>query len=77
MKKLWKVTVNQWGWDSPQTFYYESREEAEKDSAKYPASDGVEYAGQFTNIKADLMTGKLHDWDVYRDAEGKLHRYDY
>ena len=27
MKKLWKVTVNEFGWRSPKTFYFESYKE--------------------------------------------------
>ena len=46
MKKLWKVKVNNWGWDAPRTIYTESREEAEALYNKYPAADKVEYAGR-------------------------------
>lgn len=28
MKKLWKVTVNEFGWRSPKTFYFESYKDA-------------------------------------------------
>lgn len=50
--KLWKVRVNNWGWDSAHTYYFKSREEAKEFSDKYPASDGVEYAGNFTKKNA-------------------------
>ena len=52
MKKLWKVRVNQWGWDSPKTYYAESREAAAAIGEKFPASDNVEYAGNFTDAQA-------------------------
>ena len=41
MKKMWKVTVNGWGWDMPMTYFAESREEAQRVSEKHPASDGI------------------------------------
>lgn len=53
--KLWKVTVNQWGWDSPKTYYAKSREEAEKIGSKYPASDAVKYAGNYSDEKAEWL----------------------
>lgn len=58
MKKLWKVRVNNWGWSSPRTKYFESREEAQKCADQHPAADKVEYAGRFTDYNADMMTGK-------------------
>ena len=63
MKKLWSVTVNGWGWLEPRTYYYESREEAERDAAKYPAHDPVKYAGRFNVKKADVLTGEASPWD--------------
>jgi hypothetical protein len=49
--KLWKITANGAGWSSAETFYFDSKERAEKfnrdilDSGK--CSDGVEYAGNY------------------------------
>ena len=61
MKKMWKVTVNGWGWDMPMTYFAESREEAQRVSEKHPASDGVEYAGRFTDENA----ADLPRWHPY------------
>lgn len=58
MKKLWKVTVNNWGWDAPKTKYFESRKDAEECAKQYPASDRVLYAGMFTDQNADVLTWK-------------------
>lgn len=63
MKKLWKVSVNNWGWDRPRTKYFESRDEAEKYADKFPASDNVEYAGRFTDANADILTGKYNPYE--------------
>ena len=53
MTKLWKVTVNALGWDSPRTFYADSRATAEKIRSKFPASGPVEYAGNFNDENAE------------------------
>lgn len=53
--KLWKVTVNDWGWDSPRTFYCRSKEQAREIQKEYPASDDIEYAGMFTEDKAKYL----------------------
>lgn len=58
MVKLWKVTVNSWGWDSPMTCYAESREEAEKIRSHFPAADPIQYAGRFTAENARILLGK-------------------
>lgn len=50
--KLWKVTVNNWGWDQAQTLYAKSREEAQQIHDEYPAADDVQYAGNFREEKA-------------------------
>lgn len=71
MKKLWKVTVNQWGWDRPKTLYAESREDAEKTAEKYPASDPVEYAGVFNDLKADFLLGHIDQFE-YEERGGKF-----
>lgn len=57
--KLWKVTVNNWGWDAPRTLYFKSREEAVEARAKYPAADNVEYAGAFAAEKAAKLCGDM------------------
>lgn len=53
--KLWKVTVNNWGWSNARTYYFKGKAEAKKFSSKYPASDGVEYAGNFTEKNAKRL----------------------
>ena len=63
MKKLWKVTVNDLGWDHPQTEYFETKEEAEAYADKFPASDKVKYAGRFTDRNADIITGKYNPYE--------------
>ena len=55
--KLWKVTVNNWGWDNPRTIYTKSRAEAAKIAEKYPAADKIEYAGNFTDENAERLAG--------------------
>lgn len=55
--KLWKVQVNNWGWDAPRTFFFSSREEAVAFSDQFPAADGVEYAGLYTETNAKRMLG--------------------
>lgn len=58
--KLWKVKANDWGWDRPITIYAKSREEAERIADKYPASDPVEYAGNYKDENAKILLG--YDW---------------
>ena len=41
MKKLYKVTVNNYGWDSTRTLYFETKEEEQAAYEKYPAADRV------------------------------------
>lgn len=50
--KLWKVTVNDWGWNNTRTIYCRSKEQAKKIQEEYPANDGIEYAGMFTEDHA-------------------------
>ena len=45
----------------PMTYFAESREEAQRVSEKHPASDGVEYAGRFT----DEHAADLPRWHPY------------
>ena len=56
--KLWKVKVNNFGWNAPSVIYASSREEAEEIYRKYPAADRVEYAGNFAEPKAKRLLGK-------------------
>lgn len=53
--KLWKVTVNNCGWSNARTYYFKDKDEAKKFSSKYPASDGVEYSGNFTEKNANRL----------------------
>lgn len=55
--KLWRVKVNNWGWNSPKTFYAKSRKAAEEIADKYPAKDPVQYAGNYTNENACILLG--------------------
>ena len=55
MTKLWKVTVNNWGWDEPGTFYFKSKEEANKFRQKFPAYNPIKYAGLYPDKKATLL----------------------
>lgn len=59
--KLWKTTVNNWGWDAPKTLYFASREDAEKAYRRYPAADRVEYAGNYTQENADRLIEYTQD----------------
>ena len=62
--KLWEVTVNQWGWDRPKTFYAPSRADAQKIADKYPASDPVKYAGNYSDDKAQwLMSDSIQTYE--------------
>lgn len=56
--KLWKVRVNNWGWDRPCTMYARSRREAEEIADKYSAADDVQYAGNFTEANARELLGE-------------------
>lgn len=42
MTTIYAITVNNWGWYEPQTYHFETFEEAESFGAKYPAQDNVE-----------------------------------
>ena len=56
MKKLYKVTVNNFGWDSARTLYFETKEAAQAAYEKYPAADRVQYAGRFSEARAAELT---------------------
>jgi hypothetical protein len=59
MIKLWKATVNNWGWDSSRTFFFKSHEVAQECVIQYPASDPVQYAGAFNPINAAYFLGEI------------------
>ena len=61
MKKLYKVTVNNFGWDSTKTLYFETKEDAQAAYGKYPAADRVQYAGRFTEARAAELTRSEDD----------------
>lgn len=62
MTKIWKVTVNNWGWDNARTYYYKTRKEAQQMHDRMPAADPVEYAGLYTDANARKL---LDDGDAY------------
>ena len=53
--KLWKVRVNNFGWNSTRTFFAASRKACEEIANKFPASDDVEYAGNFSEANAEEL----------------------
>ena len=61
MKKLYKVTVNNYGWDSARTMYFETKEDARAAYEKYPAADRVQYAGRFSESRAAELTRSEED----------------
>ena len=61
MKKLYKVTVNNYGWDSTKTLYFETKEAAQAAYEKYPAADRVQYAGRFSETRAAELTRSEED----------------
>lgn len=61
MKKLYKVTVNNFGWDSTKTMYFETKEDAQAAYEKYPAADRVQYAGRFSETRAAELTRSEDD----------------
>ena len=61
MKKLWKVTVNEFSWRSPETLYFESYEDARKAWAEHTAADDVEYAGRFSDKHAAYLLSDAED----------------
>lgn len=50
--KLWKVTVNNWGWDRPRTLYFRDKETAAIFADRFPAADPVIYAGNYSDDAA-------------------------
>lgn len=61
MKKLYKVTVNNYGWDSTKTLYFETKEAAQAAYEKYPAADRVQCAGRFSEARAAELTRSEDD----------------
>ena len=61
MKKLYKVTVNNYGWDTTKTLYFETKEAAQAAYEKYPAADRVQYAGRFSETRAAELTRSEDD----------------
>lgn len=63
MKKLYKVTVNNYGWSSAKTLYFATKEEAQAAYEKYPAADQVQYAGNFSDSRAaELVRSEDDTW---------------
>jgi len=61
MKKLWKTTVNNYGWNNPRTLYAETRQDAERLLNRYPAGDPVKYAGCYSDSKAAELLDYSND----------------
>ena len=71
MTKLYRVTVINWGWDSPLTYYANSREEAQAISDRFPGSDGVKYAGRYTDDHAaEILDHHGYEPRTARGARG-------
>lgn len=64
MTKLYKVTVNNFGWDRPATYFFRTKKEAEEFAEKYPASDKVKYAGRFKEENAKIYLGEEYMEEV-------------
>lgn len=63
MKKLYKVTVNNYDWSSAKTLYFETKEAAQAAYEKYPAADPVQYAGNFSDSRAaELVQSEDDMW---------------
>ena len=75
MKKLWKVTVNEFGWRSPEALYFESREGARKAWAEHTAADGVEYAGRFSDKHAAYLLSDAEDRYAMISDDDDLRRW--
>lgn len=55
MKKLWKVTVRDFGCRSSKTLFFDSHDSALRVWADYPVADPVKYAGRFTDDHAAFL----------------------
>ena len=75
MKKLWKVTVNELGWRSPEALYFESYEEARKAWADHTAADCVEYAGRFSDKHAAYLLADAEDRHAMISDDYDLRRW--
>ena len=53
--KLWKVTVNGFGWDHAKALYFTNKDAACKAASSFPASDPVVYAGNCKDASAKLV----------------------
>ena len=67
--KLWKIDVNNWGWNDSKEFYFESKAAAEKALKAFPAGN-AKYAGNFTTENALEL---LSIWDEY-DRRNKFEK---
>lgn len=75
MKKLWKVTVNEFGWRSPETLYFESYEDACKARAEHTAADDVEYAGRFSGKHAAYLLAGFDERQAMISDDEELRRW--
>lgn len=75
MKKLWKVTVNEFGWRIPDTLYFESYEDARKAWAGHTAADDVEYAGRFSDKHAAYLLADGEDRGAMISDDEELRRW--
>lgn len=55
MKKLWKVTVRDFSWNSSKTLFFDSYDSARQVWLAHPSSDPVKYAGRFTDDHAAFL----------------------
>lgn len=60
-RKLYKVTANNYGWDSARTLYFETKEEAQAAYEKHPAADRVQYVGRFSDARVAELTRSEDD----------------
>lgn len=75
MKKLWKVTVNEFGWRSPKTLYFESYENAREAWAEHTAADDVEYAGRFSDKHAAYLLANSEERRAMISDDEELRRW--
>lgn len=75
MKKLWKVTVNEFGWRSPKTLYFESYESAREAWAAHTAADDVEYAGRFSDKHAAYLLAGFDERQAMISDDEDLRRW--
>ena len=68
--KVWAFVANGIGWNNPRTFYFDSRENAEKANEKYEYKDAVYFAGVFNADKFEKAYPQnpgetVHDGELY------------